>query len=333
MKILMVTNMLPTEDRPSYGIFVRTQIDSIAAAGHSVDIQFIPGYKSRLEYVWAVKTLYDRLRRSRYDLVHAHYGLAGIVACMQSRIPVLTSFCGDDLLGTPSTDRTLTTSSRLVMALSQMAASWSDAIIVKSQQMKACLWSGAASRKAHVIPNGVNFDVFKPRDVNAVRQQLGLDLNRKYILFPSTPYELRKRIDLARSAMHLLKKEIPELELLVIYHRPQEEIALYMSACDVMVLTSDWEGSPNVVKEAMASNLPVVTVDAGDAWDVIRGVRACYRAERSETDIAKQTARALSAGERSDGRDHIAYLEVSEIAGRVIEIYQGLKKAPTFCAA
>jgi hypothetical protein len=165
-------------------------------------------------------------------------------------------------------------------------------------------------------------ELFRPTDRDAAREKIGLKRHKPYVLFPNTPGERRKRLDLAEAAIAVTRETYRDLELLVLDGESQRVVPLYMSACDAMLLTSDWEGSPNVVKEAMACNLPVVSVDAGDAWQVIEGARHCHRAERAAGDLADKLVRVLTAGERSDGRERIGHLALGAVAKRVIDVYQ-----------
>jgi teichuronic acid biosynthesis glycosyltransferase TuaC len=320
----MVTNMLPTPDDPGLGVFVKSQIDSIAAAGHEVSTLWIDRRRSAWNYAHSTKRLNQMLREKKYDIVHAHYGLSGVPACMQRHCPVVVSFCGDDLLGAPNGKGGITPKSRATVWASQVVAHVANAVIVKSDEMVGRITSAAARHKTVVIPNGVDLDFFRPMDKSEARREEGLDENRRYVLFPSSPNERRKRLDLAREAVELLRATGPDVELVVLHRKPQEFVPVYMNACDVVLLTSDWEGSSNVVKEALACNSPVVAVDAGDAWRLIDGVSQCFKAERDPRDIAEKLGRALDAGARSDGRERIDHLELGAVAQRVIAVYEGV---------
>lgn len=324
MKICMVTNMYPTGDNPAYGIFIKSQIDSIASLGHNIDLLFIDGRRSRLRYIAAVWRLRRMVKKGNYDLIHAHYGLSGMVACTQRRCPVVVSFCGDDLLGTPTPEGGITFKSKVIIWLGQLAAFLARGIIVKSQQMRACLQFHRARLKAVVIPNGVDFGLFHPMDRDIARRDLGLRADIRYILFPSTPSEPRKRLDLAEKAVALVRSEFPGVELIVLHQAPQKKVPVYMNACDALIMTSDWEGSPNVVKEAMACNLPVIAVNAGDAWEVIDRAKNCYRAERNPRDLSDKLKSVLASRKRSDGRSRMAHLELGAVARRVDEVYRSV---------
>ena len=320
MRICMLTNMYPYPERPSYGAFVKSQIDSIGKLGHETEVLFINGKESRWNYLFAVWRLWRLLRRRSFDAVHAHYGYSGMIALCQRRAPVTISFCGDDLLGTPNEEGRTTFPSRCIALVGKVAARFADGIIVKSCQMRGHLMV-RDRRRAFVIPNGVNFGLFKPQDRAKARQKLKLHQTAHYVLFPSTPYERRKRVDLAEAAVDILKGTYPTAKLLVLYHQPQEILPAYMSASDVLLMTSDWEGSSNVVKEAMACNLPVVSVDAGDAWEIIEGVDHCHRSSRDPADIAQKLERVLESGCRSNGRSKIGRLKLPTVAQSVSRVY------------
>lgn len=317
----MVTNMLPTPEDPAFGAFVKTQIDSIAAAGHEVTILRIDGRASKRNYFRAAPRLREILAAKKHDLVHAHYGLSGIPACMQRTCPVVVSFCGDDLLGTSNGRGGRTLKGEIIVRAGQFAAQRADAVIVKSDRMRDRLRSASARAKAVVIPNGVDFERFRPMDKLPARTRLGLDPGKRYVLFAGSPEAPVKRFDLALQAVARLQESLPGVEILALHHKPQAEVPLYMNASDVVILTSDSEGSPNVIKEAMATNAPIVSVDAGDAWQWMEGVRQCYRAEREPGDLADKMRLVLQRAERSNGRERVAPLELGRVAARVIALY------------
>jgi glycosyltransferase involved in cell wall biosynthesis len=324
MVICMVTNMIPTRDDPGFGVFIKSQIDSIAAAGHEVTTLAIDGRASKKNYFRAVKQLNAILAAKKHDIVHAHYGLSGIPACVQRHCPVVVSFCGDDLLGTSNGKGDYTFKGRLTVLAGQFVAHHADAVIVKSDKMLERLSSASARAKTVVIPNGVDFELFRPIDRLEARKKLGLEPFKKYVLFAGSPEAPVKRFDLADKAVELLRGSFTDVEIIVLHRKPQAEVPVYMNACDVVILTSDSEGSPNVIKEAMACNTPIVSVDAGDAWQLIGGAEQCHRAEREPGDLASKVKRVLQAAEPSDGRRRIGHLELSAVATRVIAVYEAV---------
>jgi len=324
MRILMVTNMYPTTDDPGRGIFVKSQIDSIVAQGIDVDIWTIHGHLSKMNYLRALVEVRRRVGRTHYDLIHAHYGLSGLATLGQLRTPLVVSFCGDDLLGTPCLSRgTIRKAwpSRIIVWADIALACHADAVIVKSREMRQVLPSFLWPR-CHVIPNGVDFKIFRPMPKEEARASLGLRLDREYVLFPSAPQALRKRLDVAQAAISTLQAQGRSVELLVVRGQFQEQLVLYMNACDALVLTSMWEGSPNVIKEAMACNLPVVAVDVGDVREVVGSCPGCHVTGREPQAIAQALEQVLASGTRTPGRSLIPHLRLEVVAERVIDVYR-----------
>ena len=316
-RVLVVTNLWPTESDPGYGSFVQAQMESLRPLGVEFDTLFIDGRASRWNYLRAIGRMRSLLRQDRFDLVHAHFGLSGWVARCQLRVPVVVSFMGDDVLGRPRQDGTITPYGRFLQASSFLLARMVAASIVKSRQMKSKLRLASAE----VIPNGVDLNAFRPIERNVARQALGLDPAKKYVLFPYDPTEPRKRYDLIQAAVAAAQAINPAIEVLHVRGVPRERMPLYMNAADVLVLASIFEGSPNAVKEAMAVNLPVVAVDAGDVREVIGRTEGCFIVPREVKPMAAKIAEVCRRAERTRGREAIARLAIEKVAERVVEVY------------
>jgi glycosyltransferase involved in cell wall biosynthesis len=190
-------------------------------------------------------------------------------------------------------------------------------VIVKSRQMASTL----RMPSAHIIPNGVDLNLFRPIEQAQARQVLGLDPGKKFVLFPYNPNEPRKRFDLIEKAVSLAREQVPGLEILMARGLPQEQISLYMNAADVLVLASMFEGSPNAVKEAMATNLPVITVDVGDAAELIGTTAGCHLVPRGAAPIADKIVEVCHRGGRTHGREWIQKLSMEAVAQRIVEVY------------
>src|SRR5579884_635417 len=203
LRVLMVTGAYPTPTRPHWAPFIKSQVESLREAGVQVDVlQPRPG-PTPLRYLEAaMRVLWLTRRRDYYDVVHAHYGLWCLIARLQWRTPVVAAFLGDDLLGTPTEDGTLTPLSRLVVRVSQWLCQHVDAVIVKSDEMRRI--SGCAS--AMVIPNGVDFDLFRPMPRDQAREALGWRQDAYYILFANDPRIPRKGYSLAVAAVERLRE-------------------------------------------------------------------------------------------------------------------------------
>lgn len=319
MKVLVLTNMWPSAERPHWGAFVKSQADSIAALGVTNVLHEIEGWRSTGEYVRALRTLPRLVRELRVDLVHAHYGLSGAAAMGVRDVPVVVSFCGDDLLGRPDGEGRLSLKSRALIPLSVMAARRADAVIVKSEEMRRVI---AEVPGVEVIPNGVDLSRFEPRAQSEARAALGWPAGPRILLFPANPEEPRKNFALAREVERRLREQGMDVKLEHVYGRPQTEVVTAMNAADVMLLPSFHEGSPNAVKEALAVNLPVVAAPVGDCSERLRDVRPSAVAARNPEAFTAAVAAVLAAGGRSNGRDVVAALSLDNVARRVIAVYE-----------
>ena len=315
--VLVVTNLWPTEADPSYGSFVKAQMESLGPLGVQFDVLFVNGRESKWNYLRAVRRVRKQLRAKRYELIHAHFGLSGWVARWQSRVPVVVSFMGDDVLGRPTRSGRITLAGHFLRISGFILARLATSVIVKSRQMACKLHMPSA----HVIPNGVDLNLFRPMEQAQARKALGLDPGKKFVLFPYNPNEARKRFDLIQDAVSRAREQVPALELLVARGLPQEQIPLYMNAADVLVMASIFEGSPNAVKEAMATNLPVITVDAGDSAELIGPIAGCYLVQRQAAAMAKKIIEVCCRGGRTNGRDWIRKLSMEAVAEQIVEVY------------
>jgi glycosyltransferase involved in cell wall biosynthesis len=146
-----------------------------------------------------------------------------------------------------------------------------------------------------------------------------------------------KRLDLAYATYEVLRQRRDDTDLRVVTKMPHEAIPNYLNAADVLLLTSDHEGSPVVIKEAMACNLPIVSTNVGDVSEVIGGVEGCFLAEHTAEDLADKVELALEfaagggspggtprPGRRTRGREAIAHLQIEGEARAILALYEAV---------
>ena len=285
-----------------------------------VEVLEIRGVK-RLKYLQCLGSLRSAARS--VDLIHAHYGYCGWLARSQFGKPVVVSFMGDDLLGTPDASGRVCLASRLVVQADRWLARTVDAVIVKSPEMAQVV----APVKAHVVPNGVDLQMFQPIEPRQARRLLGWPEGRRYVMFPGNPAVPRKGYPLARAAVERATARIPKpVELVTLSGIAPENVPVFMNACDAMLMTSFLEGSPNVVKEAMACNLPIVSVPVGDVSDLLAGVGGCALCPRDADALGAALAQVLRERRRTDGRIAVQCkgLDLESVARKVISIYKAV---------
>src|SRR3954454_20191982 len=167
MRVLIVTNMWPTEERPAFGSFVRDQVDALRRIdGLDVEVFcFIPsgGLGS---YVRAARELRAKHGRDRFDVVHAHYGLTAWCTLVLRGAPRVVTLHGTDL-GHPRFGR-LSRAVAKRMDLPATASAW------LAHQPMAGLAGAGTDRRVAVLPTGVNLARFDRLDRRATREQLGL---------------------------------------------------------------------------------------------------------------------------------------------------------------
>jgi len=304
MRVLFVVTAYPTPAFPGYGAYIEDEVNELRRRGVEVDVLFINGKESTWNYLWAFPRLWWRLLTTRYDLIHAHYVLAGLVARLQPLLPVVMSYHGaGEMWG-------------WVGRLCQLLAPTFDAVTVTSPEH----YRQVGFAPAVTLPCGVDMHLFRPMDQGECRARLGLPADKKLVLFVA---ELRpeKRLDIAQAAVERLKAAGEPVELVIVTARPHEEIPVWMNACDVFVMTSEVEGSPVTLKEAMACNLPVVSVAVADVPALIGGVEGCFLCDRDPVDVAAKLKQSLDRGARSQGREAISRLSVANMVDRLLAVY------------
>lgn len=323
MRVLMICPELPNAGNPGSMAPAARQIESLRQLGLSIDVVDMRGIP-KLKYLQVIPKI-RRLARHA-DVIHAHFGYCGWLgflapAFSRRRAPLVVSFMGDDLLGTPcNTKGDLEWFSRLMVRANKVLATKVDQVIVKSQEMAEVIAPAAST----VIPNGIDVTTFRPMDRAAARRQLNLPSERNLVLFPGNPDNPRKGHQLAVAAVAVASRELNQpIDLVPLWSIEPDQVAVYMNACDAMVMTSMIEGSPNVVKEAMACNVPIVGVLVGDVQQLLDGVPGCELCTRDPEIIGRAMVRALAALEFG-GREAIIGrgLDLQTVARRIVHVYE-----------
>jgi teichuronic acid biosynthesis glycosyltransferase TuaC len=317
----MITSEWPTATQPHTTPFIKRQADFLKAAGVDLEVFHFKGRKNPINYLRAWVQVQRKLVNGRYDLVHAQFGQSALLAWPR-RIPLVVTFRGSDLLGhLRDKDACPTNRGKILQIICRIIARRADAVIVVAEHMKRYL---PPSIQVRVIPSGVDLDLFRCMPRDEARRKIGLPLDEKLVLFVGRSGWAGKRFELSEKAVEILNRTLPA-KLIVAGNVDHRTIPLYMSACDVLVFTSAQEGSPNVIKEALACNLPVVSVSVGDVALRIGQVEGCELCadDRPET-VAASLERVLRRGNRIAGRETIKNLDEKITTSEVVDIYQSI---------
>ncbi len=313
----MLTSVWPTAQNPLSAPFVVRQVASLQRIGVEPYVFHVDGRKNPLNYVRAQRRVRALIATRKFDLIHAQWGQSALAA-LPKRLPLVVTFRGSDVEGDVSRNGSYTTAGRLLTGISRMVARFADEAIVVSPHLRARL----PAREYHVIPSGLDLDLFRAMPRQQARQQLGLAPCRRYALFVGSPSNPIKRYKLAAAAVELAKSK-HDLELIVVDRCAQELVPVYMSACDALLLTSLHEGSPNVVKEALACDLPIVAVDVGDVRERIAKIEGCALCENdSPRAIADAIERILKRDRPFSSRESVRYLNEAALTQQVLSVYQ-----------
>ena len=327
LRALVVTNMYPTATVPHVGPFVAAQVESVRATGVEIDVLHLRRVESGRNVYRGLGKKVRRLVAARDPhLVHVAYG--GIMADVVTRTirdrPVLVTFHGTDLLGGRASGVLSTVSVRLNVRASHRAARRAAGVIAVSRTVLDALPHSVPRSRVWVVPNGVDLSRFQPRDKAECQRALGWDPARAHVLFPSSPSRAVKRFPLAEASVARVNGNGRAVELHALDGVPYDDVPVWLNASNAILLTSAHEGSPVVVKEALACNVPIVSVDVGDVAERIAGVDGCFIAAPDPEDLADRLRRAVERGAPIAGRERIAELSLERIAAQVHRIYASI---------
>lgn len=303
MKVLIVCRRKQGKVAP----FITDQVAALNKIGVETDFFYLE-HKGINGYLCSLKKYYNKIRTYKPDLVHAHYGLSGLFANFQRKVPVVTTYHGSDINESKSFFF-----SKLSIKLSAYNIFVSDVLKSKAD----------ANKNSSVIPCGVDLNIFKPIDKLAARKILGYNDEEKLILFSSS-FDIKvKNYPLAKSIV----EKIHGAKLIELKGYSRKQVCLLMNSCDAVLMTSFKEGSPQFIKEAMACNSPIVSVDVGDVKEIIENTNSCSVCSNKVNELALKLDAIILNGERTNGRLRLLTLNLdnNKIAEKIIDIYNNLK--------
>lgn len=305
MKILVVASY----NKGRFSPFVIEQAKALENQGCEIDYFGVQG-KGLGGYLRNYSSLKEKILQFQPDIVHAHYGLSGLLANLQRKVPVVTTYHGSDI-----NDKKVLPFSRLSMIFSK----WNFFVSQKILEI------AKPKRNYSLLPCGIDLSNMQRLGRTDARDELGWSVDKQYVLFAGAFDNVVKNAPLAKKAVALLGDTDVELVELKGYSR--EEVTLLMCAVDVFLMTSITEGSPQVIKEAMACGCPIVSVDVGDVKERIAGIEGCFVSEaRDPVALAALINKALAFKGKTKGRESLIAdgLDNSLVAPKLLNIYKSV---------
>jgi glycosyltransferase involved in cell wall biosynthesis len=314
MRVLHITNNYPTVKHPIFGIFVKEQIEALNNLGIRTDLFFINGrengYYAYVRGVWDLRRI---LRNGRFDILHCHHAYSAVIAFMSGiflKKRIIVSYQND-----PERE-----GGKLLYFLIK---SFAKAIILKNATYHD------KSNKVIAIPNGVNTDFFRNHGMEYSKEKLNLRSDRRYVVFMDS-YKLRtqKRVDRFDRVIKELNS-IPgfeDIEPLILTNTERSLVPLYISCCHLHLVTSDFEGSPNSVKECIACDVPVVSTNVGDVSLLLGDIDGSFIAKTMNvSELVQLSVNALNQ-QAYKSRSHIRLkqLDRMDIAVRISVAYNAI---------
>jgi teichuronic acid biosynthesis glycosyltransferase TuaC len=314
LRVLLVTSEWPTNEHPEWGTFVVQHVNFLRRAGVMMDVFSFKGRQNPISYARNWFRIHRKLRSGKYDLVHAHWAHSALLA-FSWKVPLVVTFHGSDVQGTVTKNDRRKLSGRLLPWVSRFVARLADEVIVVARHQVPLL----PKRPYHLIPLGVDFERFYP-----IPQKEGLSVDKPIVLFGGMPQNPVKRFWLAKQSVENLRDVMPDVQLLVMERIPHDRVVYFMNAADVLLVTSLHEGSPTVVKEALACGTPVVSVDVGDVRERIKSCSGCTLCSDDQAKtITQALLKVLSRRKRLPHLlKEIRDLDETRVCEKVVSVYK-----------
>jgi glycosyltransferase involved in cell wall biosynthesis len=312
-------------------IFARRQAESLERQGVEVNLFHLRSRTSLLELAREWRRFRRRVRRVNPQVIHAQFGTmtawfaAWAVTLSGRRRPLVITYRGSDLnpvsQGAAWRERLRAALGRM---LSQLAALRASRIVCVSRELRGRLWW--RREISVVMPSGVDAETFRPEPRARARGHVGWGERERVVLFNAGHNPGVKRLDLAKQSVALVQDFLDHVRLEVLDGRTRpDRMPELLNAADCLLLTSDQEGSSTILQEALACNLPVVSVNAGDSAERLAGVRHSTIVERDPAAIAEELARVLRVPVRSNGREKVREFSARGIAAEIYRMYLDLE--------
>lgn len=323
MRVLWTHNFDP--NRANKGSFLHRAAEGLRARGIELHLQYLGNLRSPLNILLARSEI-RRLSR-RFDLVHAQFGSAcALVTAAAEGVPKLVTLRGNDWATYDASVGFLYFHTRAAVAFTRAAIRSYDCVCTVSHRLAADVARAVPGVRVEVLPSPVDLAEFAPRDKLEAKAALGSPAcTEKWVLFNSLHlHSPIKRFGLAKAAFELAQAARGGLQLRLATNLPHAAMAQFVAACDVILCTSESEGWPNSVKEALACDVPFVATDVSDLRAIAAQEPSCRVCPADPDLIAANICEVLAGPAPTGLRRHVEEMSVDTITDRLVATYQSV---------
>jgi len=319
MKALLVIPGIKN-DTPQIMSFIKRLAGALEAQGAIIHTMKCVKGSNPLNFFAQGIELRRLVSKIKPDVVVAQYGtFTGLLVALFAPSPKVITYRGSDLNPTPSESRLYVFFKHLASHLSSFFA---DGIVCVSREVAGRL---LCNKPLEIIPSSTDIELFRPMESNECRKVLGWELNVPIALFFTGNDPGKKRLDLALQISQILEESNRGIQFKVVKKEiPLSEVPLYLNAADCLVYLSDYEGSPNLIREACACGTPIVTVPVGDVKEVLAEVTPSRIVERDIEKIVDTVLNIAKLQCRSNGRDKVLCYSNEKIAQKTLAFYRAV---------
>jgi len=308
MKVLIICS----RNKGYISPFIKEQGDALELLNIEIEYSLIQG-KGFFGYLNNYFPLRRNIKQLKPDILHAHYGLSGLLASLQFRVPVIVTYHNGEILN------------KKINLLSSLSVFLNKYSIYVAEHIRQKMFF-KKNKNFQILPCGIDLDLSKLIEKDEALETMKLNRDNINILFGGAFNNLRKNYKLALAAIKLVPNTYNNIKLIELNGYSRVEVTNLLNACDLLLLPSKSEGSPQIIKEAMACNCPIVATDVGDIKEIIGDTEGCYITSFDPTDVAKKMNLALEYVEQKDhtnGRERIIKLGLNSkiIAQKIAAIY------------
>lgn len=314
MRVLHITTNYPTTEHPIFGIFVKEQVESLEALGVECDVLYCDRKgRGTWMYLTYIPKIWWTILRGRYDIIHCHHLLSALL-CTCTLWPLFKK-CVVSYQNDPTREWKLNCFGLIHLLFRR--------IIIKNDSPYL------KRSKTVYLPNGCNEEFFRPLDKMECRAALGLDRDAVYVLFMDSNHLGRpqKRKDRFDATLELLRHHFMDVRAIELCNTPREKVPLFINACDFHLISSDFEGSPNSVKECLCCNVPVVSTDVGNVREMMGDIPGCHVVSVFSAEALAQAAEEVlcrTAPFQSRGLFLAKGYGMEQVAARLYQLYKAL---------